>query len=97
MHFFSFKLTEYVDESVSDPGVHPAVDDGIEAGVREGQEVDRGEDVGEAPVEQNRRLDETQYLLTFQKMSVLVIEVTTYTIIMLPLCRGAQHTARGSV
>jgi len=29
----------------------PAVDDRIEAGVREGQEVDRGEDVGEAPVE----------------------------------------------
>ncbi len=31
------QLTEDIDEPVSDPGVHPAVDHRIEAGVRQGQ------------------------------------------------------------
>jgi len=46
-------ITEDVDESVSDPRVHPAVDDRIKAGVRQGQQVNGGKEVGESPVVQD--------------------------------------------
>ena len=41
-------LTDNVHEAVSDPAVHPAVDDGVEASVGDGQDVDCREDVGES-------------------------------------------------
>ena len=47
------QLTKDVDESVSDPGVHPAVDDRIEASVRQSQQVYSREQVREGPVVQN--------------------------------------------
>ena len=38
-------LTNNIHESVSDPSVHPAINHGVETGVRDGQDVHDGEDV----------------------------------------------------
>ena len=42
--------THDVHEPVSDPPVHPAVDEGVDARVRHHQDVHHREDVGEARV-----------------------------------------------
>ena len=61
-------LTEDVDETVSDPGVHPAVDDRVEAGVRQREQVDSREQVGGGPVAQDRRFGQPENL--FKKIII---------------------------
>ena len=43
----TYGFTYDVHKSISDPPVHPAVDDGVDASVRDCQNVNDGEDVGE--------------------------------------------------
>ncbi len=58
-----WQLTHDVHEPVADPPVHPAVDDRVDAGVGDGQDVDHGEDVreqrraGQVRVQQSQRLE----------------------------------------
>ena len=64
-------LTHDVHESVSDPPVHPAVDEGVDAGVRHHQDVHHREDVREAWVlhhlgeDQTKNLEQIYYTLIF--------------------------------
>ena len=60
-------LTKDVYESVSDPGVHPAVDDRVEAGVGQSEQVHCGKDVGKTPVVQNGRLCQSKNLKLKEK------------------------------
>lgn len=57
-------LTDDIHEAISDPSVHPAVDDRVEAGVRDGQDVDHGEDIGKGGTHHHPGKYQTQDLDT---------------------------------